>query len=257
MPRTPSFLNLDSQTRIAYHYSPAGKNLPPKPVICFLGGLMSDMSGTKATYLENYCQQRGYPFLRLDYTGHGLSSGEFINGTLSDWKRDVLAVIDHIKAEKILLVGSSLGGWISLLVMKEISQHIHGFIGVASAPDFTKILMWDCFDDHIKQELQSKGVYPMPSAYDEDCAYPISMKLITDGNQHLVLSEKTLNYEGPVRLIHGMEDSDVPYRCSLAIAETITSEDVIVELLKNADHRLSDQRCLDRITYHLEVLLQR
>ena len=152
----------------------------------FLGGLMSDMSGTKAIALESRCRAAGRAFVRFDYLGHGESSGRFIEGTIGRWHADTLAVLDEIARGPQILVGSSMGGWQMLLAARARPERIVGLIGVAAAPDFTEDLMWDQFDDAAKARIRADGILYLPSEY-EDTPYPISFALIEDGRDHLLL----------------------------------------------------------------------
>ena len=226
-----SFSASDGQT-IAYHVI-EGKT----PGVMFLGGLMSDMSGTKAIALESLCRAAGRAFVRFDYLGHGESSGRFIEGTIGRWHADTLTVLDEIARGPQILVGSSMGGWQMLLAARARPERIVGLIGVAAAPDFTEDLMWDQFDDATKARIQTDGILHLPSEY-EDTPYPVSLALIEDGRNHLLL-RSPLEVNCPLHLIHGMADRDVPWQTALRIAEAVSSEDVSVTLIKAGGHRLS------------------
>lgn len=250
---TLSYLEIPSSPKLAYHKLQYGDS-QQSPTIVFLGGLMSDMEGTKAIALEEYCKKHEYNFIRFDYLGHGESDGKFTDGTISKWKDNVIAVIDNLTEGAVLLVGSSLGGWLMHLAALERKDRIIAMIGIAAAPDFTKDLMWDMFDDNVKEELEEKGIYNMPSEY-SDCPYPITMDLITDGKQNLLL-DKDIDLDIPVRLIHGTKDDDVPYELSMKLSERLISEDVQVTLVKKGDHRMSDDAAIQILCRTLEELLQ-
>lgn len=233
----PLFLTAQNGDQLAYHKAKAQKK-SSIPNIIFLGGLMSDMNGTKAVALEAFCKGQDYNFIRFDYMGHGESSGKFEDGTISRWKANALEIIDNLTEGKTLLIGSSLGGWIMLLAALERPEKIAALIGIASAPDFTEELMWEQFDESVRQQIIEQGIYHMPSEYG-DCPYPVTKALIEDGRKNLLL-QNTINLHCPVRLLHGMKDDDVPYSISVRIAEQLSTQDVEVTLIKSGDHRMSD-----------------
>jgi len=217
--------------RLAYRATP-GKS----PGIVFLGGFASDMTGTKATALEMAARARGQAFLRFDYRGHGESGGRFVDSTVGDWLEDALALFDHATMGPQILVGSSMGGWIALLVAINRPERVRALVGIAAAPDFTQRLMWDGMSEQDREALLRVGILLPPSHYGEPI--PITRALIEDGRQHLLL-DRPIPFAGPVRLLHGQCDPDVPWRHSLLTAECLTSEDVRITLIKDGDHRLS------------------
>jgi len=233
-------------TAIAYHRTP-GKS----PGVIFCGGFMSDMSGTKATALEAHCRNIGRAYTRFDYRGHGRSSGDFADGTIGLWADDAVAVLDLSAPEPQILVGSSMGGWIMLLAARARPERVAGLVGIAPAPDFV-LRMWDEFPAEVKRELESTGVYRRPSEYSDE-PYTITMRLIEDGRRHLVMRE-TVPYRGPVRLLHGMRDPDVPWQASLDLAAALESRDVTVTLVKDGDHRLSEPDEIARLLDTVETL---
>lgn len=206
-----------------------------QPTVVFLPGFRSDMTGDKATMLAGYCSERGQAMLRFDYSGHGASSGGFEDGTIGVWTRDALAVIDLTKGP-LILIGSSMGGWIALLAALERRERIAGLIGIAAAPDFTETLMWEAMTFEQRATLMQEGVLHVPSQYGEPT--PITRVLIEDGRKHLLL-DSPIALDCPVRLLHGQRDADVPWELALRIAERLTSDDVRVILVKDGDHRLS------------------
>ena len=222
------------------------------PGVIFLGGFMSDMTGTKACALEAACREEGRAFIRFDYSGHGESSGAFADGTIGGWTDDAIAVLDQVSEGPQVLVGSSMGGWIMLLVALARPTRIAGLVGIASAPDFTEELMWRRFDDDIRQGLHRTGVYHSPSEYDDD-PYPITMKLIEEGRRHLLL-ERPIAIHCPVRLLHGRKDQDVPWTTAPRIAEKLLADDVRVMIIKDGDHRLSRDQDLLRQRVTVEEL---
>lgn len=244
----PSYLSLPGSRRIAYHLS-EGKS----PTVVFCGGFKSDMTGAKAMALEALCQARGQRFIRFDYTGHGQSSGAFKDGTISSWLADALSVIDALTHGPILIVGSSMGGWISLLAALNRPERIIGLVGIASAPDFTEALIWQQLKLEQQGELLRDGVFHVPSCYGQD-PYPITRALIEDGRNHLLL-HAPIPIHVPVRLLHGTRDEDVPYAMSQTLLEQLESPDAALTLIKNGDHRLSTPEYLTRICKTVEELL--
>ena len=223
------------------------------PGVVFLGGFMSDMNGTKAASLDAFCRARGQAFLRFDYFGHGQSSGEFSEATIGRWKDDALCVLDKLTDGPQVLVGSSLGGWIMLLVAMARPARVKALIGIAAAPDATEDLMWNRFPPELRATILRDGQARIPSAYGAE-GYLITRKLIEDGRRHLIMG-KPIPVSCPVRLIHGMRDEDVPYRASIDLAANLQSEDVRVELVKDGNHRLSRDQDLALLARTLESLL--
>lgn len=215
------------------------------PTLVFFPGFMSDMEGSKALALDGFCAERGQAYVRFDYSGHGKSSGKFADGTIRAWKDDALAVVDQMTEGPLVLVGSSMGGWIGLLVALERKDRVQAYVGLAAAPDFTRELCWNQYSDEIKATLKKDGVYYEACDYGDD-PYAITMNLIEEGDQHLLL-DKPIELDCPVRLIQGMKDPDVPYKTAERIAENLTSEDVVITYVKNGDHRLSGDDDLKRL----------
>jgi pimeloyl-ACP methyl ester carboxylesterase len=206
------------------------------PTIVFLPGFRSDMEGAKALRLAAFAAARGQAMLRLDYSGHGASGGRFEDGTIGLWTADALRVIDELTAGPLLLVGSSMGGWIGLNVAQARPERIAGFVGVAAAPDFTESLIWPSLPETARARLLAEGVIHAPSAYGDPL--PITRALIEDGRRHLCLGGP-IPLRCPVRLLQGQKDPDVPWQTALTIAERVESADVRVILIKDGDHRLS------------------
>ena len=223
-----------------------------QPTVVFLPGFRSDMTGDKATALAAFCAARGQALLRLDYSGHGTSGGRFEDGTIGRWTEDALAVIDRQSNGPLVLVGSSMGGWIALRAALARPQRIAALIGIAAAPDFTETLMWEAMTFAERATLMRDGVVHVPSQYGEP--YPITRALIEDGRARLVLNAP-IAIECPVRLLHGQQDPDVPWELALRIAEQLTSQDVQVNLVKDGDHRLSRPQDLALICRTLAALL--
>jgi pimeloyl-ACP methyl ester carboxylesterase len=203
------------------------------------------MEGTKAVFLENWAKRAGRAFLRFDYSGHGGSSEEFTDGCIGDWSDDAIAVLDELTKGPQVLVGSSMGGWISLLCARARPKRVAGLVGVASAPDFTEDSMWNGFLESQKNELRRTGQVELPSGYDDE-PYVITQKLIEDGREQLVLREP-LDLPFPVRLLHGTADVDVEMSVPLRIVGHVTCEDLRLTFVKGADHRFSNGPCLEMI----------
>ena len=206
------------------------------PTIVFLPGFRSDMTGDKATALADFCADAGTAMLRLDYSGHGASSGAFTDGTIGIWTQDALAAIDALTTDPLVLVGSSMGGWIALLMALARPDRIAALIGIAAAPDFTQRLMWESMMPAERDTLEREGVLYAPSQYGDPT--PITRALIQDGAHHLVLTGY-IPIRCPVRLLHGQIDPDVPWELALQIAEQVETQDARVILIKDGDHRLS------------------
>jgi len=244
----PSVLTRDDGATIAYHRR-AGK----APCVVFLGGFMSDMSGTKARFLDRLCAAKAQAFLRFDYFGHGASSGDFAAATVGRWKEDALCVIDRLTEGPLVLVGSSLGGWLMILAGLARGERIRALIGIAAAPDATEDLMWQRFSPEVRARIETQGAAILPSSYSAE-GYLITHKLIEDGRRHLVM-QAPIALSCPVRLIHGMQDPDVPWQTSLALADRLATNDVRVTLVKDGDHRLSREEDLLLLQQTLAPLL--
>jgi pimeloyl-ACP methyl ester carboxylesterase len=243
----PSILTREDGATIAYRRS-AGK----APCVVFLGGFMSDMSGTKAARLHEFCAARGQAFVRFDYFGHGASSGDFAQATVGRWKDDTLAVIDRLTEGPLVLVGSSIGGWLMLLAALARPGRVAALVGIASAPDATEALMWPRFPQSLRDTILREGAARVPSAYASE-GYLITRALIEDGKRHLLPAD--LRISCPVRLLHGLADEDVPWRTSLELAAKIAADDVQVILVKDGDHRLSREQDLALLLRTIEPLL--
>ena len=222
------------------------------PIVVFLPGFRSDMNGDKATALASFCAERGVGMLRFDYSGHGASSGDFLDGTIGAWTADALAAIDALTEGKLILVGSSMGGWIALLTAVARPDRIAALVGIAAAPDFTQRLMWEAMAPPERATLERDGVLYVPSQYGDPT--PITRRLIQDGANHLVLTGP-IPIHCPVRLLHGQADPDVPWELALRIAEQLETPDVRITLVKDGDHRLSRPADLALLRQTVTVLL--
>jgi len=223
-----------------------------KPGVVFLGGFKSDMTGTKAQFLEDWARQNGRAFLRFDYSGHGQSSDDFLDGCIGDWAEDAIAAISTLTEGPQILIGSSMGGWISLLVCKTIPQRVAALIGIAAAPDFTEDSMWDGFDADQRAALLAEGQITLPSEYDDE-PYIITRRLIEDGRRHLVL-RSPLPLPFPVRLLQGTADVDVPPSVALQLLDHAAGPDLRLTLVKGADHRFSEPENLALLAQTLDAL---
>lgn len=234
------FLTTAQGRRIAYHRHPG-----QGPGVVFLGGFKSDMTGTKAQHLQDWAEARGRAFLRFDYSGHGQSSGDFLDGCIGDWATDATEMIRTLTDGPQILVGSSMGGWIALLVARAHPGCVAGLVGIAAAPDFTEDLMWAQFTDAERAALEM-GRVEQPSDYSEE-PYIITRKLIEDGRSHLVLRDP-LPLPFPMRLLQGTADVDVPPDVALRLMDHAESPDLRLTLVKGADHRFSTPACLNLVT---------
>ena len=236
----PEFLALPDGSSIAYRHLPGRE-----PGIIFCSGFNSNMQGTKALALEQWALQEGRQFTRFDYFGHGDSSGSLEQGCIGRWRDDTLAVLDRVTSGKQLMVGSSMGGWLMLLVAQARPDRVCGLLGLAAAPDFTARLKANLTAAQHKQ-LADKGYTDLPNCYDDGEPYRISRHLVEEGTAHLLLGGQ-IPIDLPVRLIQGQRDEDVPWRLALELADDLTSNDVEVQLVKAGDHRLSEPQDLTRL----------
>jgi pimeloyl-ACP methyl ester carboxylesterase len=224
------------------------------PTVVWLGGFRSDMAGTKAQALAEWAAAGGRRFLRFDYFGHGESSGDFIKGgCISRWREDALAAIDQLTEGPLVLVGSSMGGWISLLAAAARPERVAGMVLVAPAPDFTEALMKPRFTADAAKALAEDGVWVGRSDYDPE-GYPITRLLIEDGARWSVLPGP-LAFEGPARILQGARDEAVPWTHAHELVAALPGDDVVFTLIKDGDHRLSRPQDLERLTAAVEELL--
>ncbi|MCC6919127.1 MAG: alpha/beta hydrolase [Alphaproteobacteria bacterium] len=221
------------------------------PAVVWLGGFKSDLTGTKAAHLHGWAERTGRGYVRFDYFGHGASSGDFRKGTISRWLSDSLAVLDGLTAGPLVLVGSSMGGWLATLAALQRPERVKGIVYIAPALDMTE-LFWSRMDEAVKAEILEKGEWARPSAYGPE-PYPMTRGLIEDGRQHLLL-DGPIALEMPVRILHGQDDPDVPWQHSLKLIAALASRDVVLTLVKGGDHRLSKPADLARLTDAVEEL---
>jgi pimeloyl-ACP methyl ester carboxylesterase len=245
----PHYLETPEGRRIAYRRS-NGQG----PGVVFMGGFRSDMEGTKALQLEAWARAGGRAFLRFDYSGHGSSGGEFEAGCIGDWFEDARAALGLTEGKQVL-VGSSMGGWIALLLAREVPERIAGLVTIAAAPDFTEDSMWAGFDEGQRRALAEAGRVALPSDYSDE-PYVITRRLIEDGRQRLVL-RTPLGLPFPVRMLQGTADADVEQEVALNLLAHAEGEDIRLTLVKGADHRFSTPDCLDLIEQSLMQVIAR
>jgi pimeloyl-ACP methyl ester carboxylesterase len=219
------------------------------PGLFWLGGFNSDMRGTKALALDTWATDHGRACVRFDYSGHGESGGRFVEGTIGRWLEEAVAVFAEFCQGPQVVIGSSMGGWIALLLARElrnrqIGASLAGLVLIAPAPDFTEELMWKGFSAEAQREIEEKGVWHRPSDYGEP--YPITKKLIEDGRNHLILGA-AIDVGCPVRILQGVQDPDVPWQHAMRITHRLPAEDVVLTLIQDGDHRLSRPQDIARI----------
>ena len=220
------------------------------PGLFWLGGFNSDMQGTKALALDAWAAEHGRACVRFDYSGHGESGGAFVDGTIGRWLEESMAVYDRFCASPQVVIGSSMGGWMALLLARELAKRqdrrasLAGLVLIAPAPDFTEALMWNGFSAEIRQQIETKGVWLRPSEYGEP--YPITRALIEEGRNHLLLGS-AIDVGCPVRILQGAQDPDVPWRHAFALAHRLPSDDVVLTMIQDGDHRLSRPQDIARI----------
>ena len=217
------------------------------PGLFWLSGFNSDMEGTKAIALDDWAGEKGRACVRFDYSGHGISEGAFIDGTISRWLEESLAVFAQFCNGPQIVVGSSMGGWLALLLTRELKKRgiaLAGLVLIAPAPDFTEALMWKNFPPEVKAQIERDGVWLRPSAYGDP--YPITRALIEDGRKHLLLGA-SIDVGCPVRILQGAQDADVPWQHAFDLAHRLPADDVVLTMIQDGDHRLSRPQDLARL----------
>ena len=244
----PAFIEVgeaDGRRRIAVR-ARAGR----PPGLLWLGGFNSDMTGTKALALDAWAAEHDRACVRFDYSGHGESGGAFIDGTIGRWLEESVAVFEQFCRGPQVVIGSSMGGWMALLLARAIAKRearqasLAGLVLIAPAPDFTEALMWNGFSDEIREEIKTKGVWIRPSQYGDP--YPITRALIEEGRNHLLLGA-AIEVGCPVRILQGAQDPDVPWQHAFALAHRLPAEDVVLTMIQDGDHRLSRPQDIARI----------
>ncbi|AGH49843.1 MULTISPECIES: alpha/beta fold hydrolase [Sphingomonadales] len=243
----PDFLARPDGLKLAYRHRKGWG-----PTIVFLPGYMSDMEGGKATALDAWAEEIGRAMLRLDYAGCGASEGRFADGTLASWRDDVLHLIDHLTDGPLLLVGSSMGGWLMLLVALARPDRVKGLVGIAAAPDFTE---WG-FDAEDREKLARDGRIEEISEYSDE-PYVTTRAFWESGQANRLLTGEEIGFDGPVRLLHGQQDDDVPWPIAVKLAAALRSADVHTLLIKDGDHRLSRGEDIARLIWTVDEILER
>ncbi|TJZ83087.1 alpha/beta hydrolase [Paracoccus hibiscisoli] len=242
------FLTTDAGRRIAYERLDG-----QGPGVVFLGGFRSDMQGAKALHLREWAAAQWRSFLRFDYSGHGESGGAFEEGCIGDWAADALAAITALTEGPQVLVGSSMGGWISLLIARGHPERVAGLVTIAAAPDFTERGFWAGFSEEQRGELNRDGQVALPSEYGAPLI--LTRRLIEDGRQRLVL-DQPLALPFPVRMLQGTADADVPVSWAHDLLDHVSGDDIRLTLVKGADHRFSSPACLSLIVATIEDVVQ-
>ena len=242
------FLKISSSKKIRYLINKYKK----KPYVVFLHGFMSDLEGQKPRKILKFCNSKKIGFLAMEYSGHGKSSGKFTKGNISKWTNEVRIAIKRIvKKNKFILVGSSMGSWISLNQFKFFNNQILGFLGIGSAPEFLENLMWKKFNNKMKNEIKKNGIYNLKNGNYE---YPITYQLIKDGRKNKILNKKIKN-KIYVTMIHGKKDEVVPVSYSKKVLKVFKNAKKKLVIIKNGDHSLSSKRNLDKITKELNNII--
>ena len=235
-----SKLQLGNDKYLAYHRYEDGSNA--KPGVVYLPGFAGDMEGHKVLAVEQYCIQNGHNFVRFDYLGHGKSSGKFEDYVLSNWVDNTIKIIDELTVGPQIIVGSSMGGWVMLHLALQRAKRVAALIGIAPAPDFTEMLMWNQLSDAQKKEITEQGYIALNHESGEP--YYVTHNMIKDGKNMLLLGSP-ININCPVTIIHGMKDMDVPYQVSLELTQKLLSEDIEIHFIKNAEHRFSESHNIE------------
>lgn len=225
------------------------------PGLVWLGGFKSDVQGSKAMALDAWAGEHGRAMVRFDYSGHGESCGDFADGTIGRWLEESVAVFERFCAGPQILIGSSMGGWMALLLAREIKKRqetqqavasLSGLVLIAPAPDFTEELMWKNFSPAVKKEIETKGLWLRPSDYGDGSPYPITRNLIEEGRNHLVLGS-AIDLGCPIRILQGAKDPDVPWQHAFALTHRLPADDVVLTMIQDGDHRLSRPQDIARI----------
>jgi pimeloyl-ACP methyl ester carboxylesterase len=233
------------------------------PGLVWLGGFKSDMKGTKAAALAEWARAHGRACVRFDYSGHGESGGAFTDGTIGRWLEETAAVFTAFCRGSQIVVGSSMGGWLALLLARELKRRadagepaagsIAGLVLIAPAVDFTEVLMWQKFPRKVKKEIEETGAWARPSDYSEE-PYLITRRLIEEGRNHLLLGG-TIETNCPVRILQGVKDPDVPWNHAVELVSRLARDDVVLTLVKDGDHRLSRPEDIERLERTIEELI--
>jgi len=255
----PQFLEVGGggRRRIAYRLADAARG--GAPVLLWLPGFLSDMASTKALALAGFAEAHGLPMLRFDYSGHGLSPGNLLQASIGDWLEEASAMLGLVQGRRSIVIGSSMGGWIALLLARHLVQagtlkQLAGLVLIAPAWDMTERLMWHRLTPEIREQIERDGVYYEPSLYGDP--YPITKHLIEEGRQHLI-GVNTLDLNLPVRILQGMCDPNVPWGHALDLVDLLCCDDVELTLIKDGDHRQSREQDLRRLESTVAALVER
>ncbi len=242
------FLKISSSKKIRYLINKYKK----KPYVIFLHGFMSDLEGDKPKKILKYCKKKKIGFLAVEYSGHGKSSGKFTHGNISKWTNEIkISIKKIIKKNKFILVGSSMGSWISLNQFKFFGNQILGFLGIGSAPEFLENLIWKKFNTKMKKEIKIKGIYNLKHGNYE---YPITYQLIKDGRKNKILNKKIIN-KIYVTMIHGSKDEAVPINYSKKVLKMFKNAEKKLLIIKNGDHSLSSKKNIKKIITELNSIV--
>jgi pimeloyl-ACP methyl ester carboxylesterase len=253
---TDSGANVEKPMMIAVGAADASRRIAVRarmgapPGLFWLGGFKSDMCGTKALALDAWAAEHKRACVRFDYSGHGESEGDFVHGTIGRWLEESVAVFEQFCAGPQVVIGSSMGGWMALLLARELARRgasrasLAGLVLIAPAPDFTEELMWKGFSPEIRHQIETTGVWLRPSDYGDP--YPITRNLIEEGRRHLLLGG-AIEVGCPVRILQGAQDPDVPWKHAFALVHRLPAEDVVLTMIQDGDHRLSRPQDIARI----------
>ncbi len=250
------YLERPDKPKLAYVYSAPSSDHADKPSIMFCGGYRSDMNGTKATYLENWCQEQGLGYVRFDYSAHGQSEGDFKDGTIGSWLQDACDVFESTINGPVIVVGSSMGGWIGLLLTKRYTQWVKAYIGIAAAPDFTERLYHEELNDEQRRMMDDLGYTEIPNDYSDE-PYIFTKQFVEDGKTHLLLTTQQ-EHTFPIVLLHGLDDTVVPKETPLSIQEHYTAKDGAsfdLVFIDDGDHSLSKAEDLQILLANLDQIL--
>ena len=254
MPETLTFIDVGADARAIAVRQSSGT----APGLLWLGGFKSDMKGTKAEALADFAARAGRGYVRFDYSGHGESGGDFTDGTIGRWLEESVAVFAACCRGPQIVVGSSMGGWLALLLARALRRaapsqaSIAGMVLIAPAVDFTEALMWQRFSPAVREEIETRGFWPRPSQYG-NASYPITRGLIEDGRRHLLLGG-LIETGCPVRILQGVEDPDVPWGHAVELVSRLAQDDVVLTLVKDGDHRLSRPEDIERLIAAVDEL---
>ncbi|HUU66836.1 MAG TPA: alpha/beta hydrolase [Methyloceanibacter sp.] len=254
----PQFLEVGQgpkRRRLAYRWDDPGVDGSGLALL-WLSGFLSDMASTKAGALASWAEDQGHAMLRFDYSGHGLSPGNLLEASIGDWLEESTAMLRLLDGRRVIVVGSSMGGWIALLLARALAKtgdtRLAGLVLIAPAWDMTEKLMWEKMSPKTRAIVETEGVYYAPSNYDDP--YPLTKILIEEGRNHL-LAAGNIEINAPLRILQGMRDTDVPWQHALALVDLVASDDIEMTLVKSGDHRLSTSEDLRRLEASVASLI--